>query len=123
MHSLEVQSTLLLQYICIDVVAISYQVPAGSTVIPEIFQSWAHACMHAAPKNRPRGGSHQLAAEGPLDDASNGGDGKHFTVWLLEANRRPWLPWRGTCWRSPCRYAVTMWSSEAVVHMQINEAR
>ena len=48
--------------------------------------------------------------------------GKQFTVWPLEANRRPWPPWRGASWRSPCRYAVTAWSSEAAVHMQINTA-
>ena len=51
---------------------IGYHVPADSIIIPEIFQSWAHACMHAAPKNRPRGGSHQLAAECPLDGEPNG---------------------------------------------------
>ena len=65
-------STLLLHYICMNVATIGYHVPADSIIIPEIFQSWAHACMHAAPKNRPRGGSHQLAAENPLDAAPNG---------------------------------------------------
>ena len=109
-----------------DVATIGYHVPADSIIIPEIFQSWAHSRrMHACMQRRKidcaagltswmqkiRWTLHRTALRG-----------KQFTVWPLKANRRPWPPWRGTSWRSPCRYVATAWSSEAAVHMQINTA-
>ena len=100
---------------------IMHDVPADSIIIPEIFQSWAHACMQRRKidcaagltgwMQKIRWTLHRTALRG-----------KQFTAWPLEANRRPWPPWRGTSWRSPCRYAVTAWSSETAVHMQINTA-
>ena len=101
---------------------IGYPVPADPIIIPEIYQSAAHAAMHAAPKIDCAAGLTSWMQKVRWTLHRTALRGKQFTVWPSEANRRPWPPWRGTSWRSPCRYAVTAWSSEAAVHMQINTA-